>query len=149
MKTTEEFKPVSTQSMLKSTLALLAIFGTFVYVSNRLTEPRREKEFAIKQQQFNKQDTLVGKENIQERNTTNLTTALYFDLDGDKKTDSVMLIQHTDLSKEKRLAIVNDMKVGETKKVIDWATPFAQKGVPVISKYRSDYRISYKELKKE
>ena len=141
----EEFKPVSTQAMLKSTLAIFAIFGTFVYISNRLTEPKRERDFAIKQAQFNKQATLVGKENIRERNTT----ALYFDLDGDKKTDSVMLIQHTDLSTEKRLAIVNDMKVGETKKVVDWATPFAQKGVPVISKYRSDHRISYKELEKE
>ena len=149
MEKNDEFKPVSSSTMLKSSLVLLAVFGTFVYVSNRLTEPRREKEFAIKQAQFNKQATLIGKENIRERNTTNLTTALYFDLDGDKKTDSVMLIQHTDLSKEKRLAIVNDMKVGETKKVIDWATPFAKKGVPVISKYRTDHRISYKELEKE
>lgn len=96
MEKRDEFKPVSSSTMLKSSLVLLAVFGTFVYVSNRLTEPRREKEFAIKKQQFDRQATLVGKENIRERNTTTLTTALYFDLDGDKKTDSVLLIQQTE-----------------------------------------------------
>jgi|GEM_PF-3859352 len=149
MEKNDEFKPVSSSTMLKSSLVLLAIFGTFVYVSNRLTEPRREKEFAIKQAQFNKQATLIGKENIRERNTTNLTTALYFDLDGDKKTDSVLLIQQTEKSIEERLAIVNDMKIGDTKKVMEWAQPFTPKNRPIISKYHTDHRISYKELEKE
>ena len=144
-----ETKPVTTRQMLTSTLALLTIFSTFVYVSNRITEPKREKEFAVKKQQFNRSATLIGKENLLERGTTNITSALYFDLDGDKKTDSVMLIQQTEQSIEKRLATIHDMKIGDTKKVIEWAKPFAKEGVPIISKYRTDHQISYKELERE
>lgn len=149
MNNENELKPISNRQLLTSSLAFAVIFGTIVYTGNRITAPQREQERIKKEQQYNRQATLLGKENLFEKNKEGATSVLYFDLDGDKKTDSVMLIQQTELSLEKQLAIVHDMKIGDTKKVIEWAKPFEKKGVSIISKYRTDHRVSYKELTKE
>lgn len=116
----------------KSLLCLLAAVALLTGCGDKNVYSLRA---AQKEAWFEHNATLLNKEHLllEDQGNMRLHTIFYFDLDQDPRTTELTVDVSEQGVSATRLAVANDMKVGQTKKVSVWTAPFEKIDTTQIS----------------